>query len=33
MDELQALYDPEINFSLSCFYDAGFECRAKLLFH
>ena len=24
MDELQALYNSEINFEISCFYDGGF---------
>jgi hypothetical protein len=27
MDELQALYDSEINFTISTFWDAGFKWK------
>ncbi len=27
MNKLQELYNSEINFSISCFWDAGFDCQ------
>lgn len=27
MKNLQALYNSEINFSISCFWDGGFDCK------